>query len=194
MAVETDRVYEFGPFRVDTASRVLARGEEAVPLPPKAFDLLVLMIEGQGRALSKKQLMSALWPDTFVEEANLSFQISTLRKALGDEGTAWIETVPKHGYRFAAPVIATGGPWGEEAARAAAAAEVRHASRRRAGVRRWHVLAAAAALAAAAYVAYLQRANRPHPGPAAAVTHLPAVPLTSYPGFESDPSLSPDGN
>ena len=62
--------------------------------------LLLILVESQGRALSKAHLMSALWPDTFVEEANLPFQISALRKALGDDGARWIETLPKHGYRF----------------------------------------------------------------------------------------------
>jgi DNA-binding winged helix-turn-helix (wHTH) protein len=75
-----------------------------VPLAPKTFDLLVLLVCSDSRALSKKDLMSALWPETFVEEASLSFQVATLRKVLGEEGIDWIETIPKHGYRFAVPV------------------------------------------------------------------------------------------
>ena len=74
--------------------------DNPLALAPKTFDLLVLLVESGGRALSKRELMQALWPDMFVEEANLSFQISTLRKALGEDGPKWIETVPKHGYRF----------------------------------------------------------------------------------------------
>ena len=66
-----------------------------------------MLVRNPGRAFSKPELMTALWPDTFVEEANLSFQISTLRKALGENGAEWIETVPKHGYRFAADVVST---------------------------------------------------------------------------------------
>ena len=73
--------------------------------PPKAFDLLVLLIQSGGRVLAKHELMKALWPDTFVEEANLSFQISTLRKALGNGAADWIVTVPRLGYRFAADVV-----------------------------------------------------------------------------------------
>ena len=68
-----------------------------MPLPPKTFELLLLMAQSPGRAFSKQELMSALWPDVFVEEANLSFQVSVLRKALGQGGDPWIETVPKHG-------------------------------------------------------------------------------------------------
>ena len=94
-------LYEFGSCVLDTAKRQLSRGGQAVPLAPKAFDLLLLLVESGGRALSKAELMQSLWPDTFVEEANLSYQMSTLRKALGDDGARWIETVPKHGYRFA---------------------------------------------------------------------------------------------
>jgi DNA-binding winged helix-turn-helix (wHTH) protein len=62
------------------------------------------MAESGGRLLSKHELMEALWNGTFVEEANLSFQMSSLRKALGEEGNSWIEAVPKYGYRFKAPV------------------------------------------------------------------------------------------
>ena len=79
-------MYEFGPFRLDVARRVFTRGNEVVPLAPKTFDLLTLMLQSPGRAFSKHDLMGALWPDTFVEEANLSFQISVLRKALGEAG------------------------------------------------------------------------------------------------------------
>jgi DNA-binding winged helix-turn-helix (wHTH) protein len=97
-------VYEFGPFRLDSARRILAREGRHLTLPPKTFDLLILLIETRGRVLTKKELMSALWPDTFVEDANLSFQISALRKALGEEGTEWIETLPRYGYRFSGEV------------------------------------------------------------------------------------------
>jgi TolB-like protein/DNA-binding winged helix-turn-helix (wHTH) protein len=95
--------YEFGTYRLDDTQRVLTHGEQRLQLPPKSFDLLLLLVRDAGRAFSKKELLSALWPDAFVEEANLSFQVSTIRKALGDEAE-WIETVPKHGYRFAGAV------------------------------------------------------------------------------------------
>src|SRR3954469_22508320 len=98
-------LYEFGDCTLDTEKRLLIHDGQPITLAPKTFDLLVVLVESEGRALSKSELMQALWPDTFVEEANLSFQISTLRKALGEDGPKWIETVPKHGYRFASPVV-----------------------------------------------------------------------------------------
>ena len=98
--------YEFGPFRLDPAERLLLRDQQPVPLKPKAFDLLVLLVERHGRLLTKQQLMDALWPETSVEEGNLTHTISTLRKALGDghDGDQFVETVPTRGYRFVAPV------------------------------------------------------------------------------------------
>ncbi|HEX5080667.1 MAG TPA: AAA-like domain-containing protein [Blastocatellia bacterium] len=99
-------LYEFGPFRLDVAERLLSRDGEAVPLPPKAFDLLLALVERQGRLLEKTELMKLVWPDTYVEEANLSYTISLIRKALGEgpDPQQFIETVPKYGYRFIAEV------------------------------------------------------------------------------------------
>ena len=105
MANATGTVYEFGSFRLDTAKRLLTRDGEHLTLPPKTFDLLLLLVESRGRVFAKKELMAALWPDTFVEDANLSFQVSALRKALGGEGVEWIETLPRYGYRFAGEVL-----------------------------------------------------------------------------------------
>ena len=100
MSGRTIDLYEIGPYRLDVQRRVFSRDGQVVPLAPKTFDLLLRLVQSGGRALSKHELMSALWPDTFVEEANLTFQISTLRKALGECGALWLETLPKHGYRF----------------------------------------------------------------------------------------------
>jgi len=96
----SDESYEFGAYRLDVTQRALTHSGEPVPLPPKAFDLLLIFVRSPRRAFSKHELMTALWPDTFVEEANLSFQTSVLRKALSDGGTRFIETVPKYGYRL----------------------------------------------------------------------------------------------
>src|SRR5437762_12904560 len=93
--------YEFGPYRLDSSKRLLTRDGESVTLAPKTYELLLLLVQSDGQALSRQELMSALWPDTFVEEANLSFQVTALRKALGGD---WVETVPRHGYRFTADV------------------------------------------------------------------------------------------
>ena len=97
-------LFEFGPFRLDPSERLLMRDGEPVPLAPKVFDTLMALIENSGRLLDKDELMSMLWPDTFVEEATLARNISDLRKALGESTgkQKFIETVPKRGYRFTA--------------------------------------------------------------------------------------------
>jgi DNA-binding winged helix-turn-helix (wHTH) protein len=106
MSLQTKRIYEFGPFRLDAAEHLLLRNGEAIPLQPKAFTLLLALVERHGHLVEKDELMKKVWPDTFVEEANLSTNISLIRKALGDceNGQRYIETVPKRGYRFVAGV------------------------------------------------------------------------------------------
>jgi DNA-binding winged helix-turn-helix (wHTH) protein len=100
------RSHAFGPFGLDPAERLLLRGGQPVALTPKAFDLLVYLVERHGRLVEKQELMAALWPDAVVEEANLAYNISAVRRALGDgqEGEQFIQTVPTRGYRFVAPV------------------------------------------------------------------------------------------
>ncbi len=97
-------VVAFGPFVLDRDRRLLARDGRAVSVTPKAFDLLVILVARGGAAVSKDELMSTLWPDTAVEESNLAFQVSTLRKALGSEGARYIATLPGRGYQFVAPL------------------------------------------------------------------------------------------
>ena len=101
-----NRAYEFGPYRLDPAARLLLRGGERVPIPPKALDLLVELIKYRGRMVGKEELMQMIWPDTFVEQANLTVTISMVRKVLGErpDGGQYIETMPRRGYRFAASV------------------------------------------------------------------------------------------
>ncbi|HUK23187.1 MAG TPA: winged helix-turn-helix domain-containing protein [Terriglobales bacterium] len=95
-------VYEFGPFRVDPEKEVLLRGCEPVPLTPKTFQILLVLIRHSTEVVTKDDLMKAVWPDTFVEEANLSRNIFLLRKALGDNPQErFILTVPGRGYRLA---------------------------------------------------------------------------------------------
>jgi DNA-binding winged helix-turn-helix (wHTH) protein/TolB-like protein len=98
--------YEFGDFRLDPQERLLWRTGAIVWLTPKAFDTLLALVENSGRVLSKDELMNRVWPDSFVEEANLAQNVSTLRKALGEntDGIKYIETLPKRGYRFVIPV------------------------------------------------------------------------------------------
>jgi DNA-binding winged helix-turn-helix (wHTH) protein/tetratricopeptide (TPR) repeat protein len=98
--------YEFGPYCLDIPNRLLLRHGEVVQLTPKAFETLVLLVENHGKILQKSDMMNRLWPDTFVEEINLTVHISALRKTLGEGATEqrYIVTVPKRGYSFVAPV------------------------------------------------------------------------------------------
>jgi DNA-binding winged helix-turn-helix (wHTH) protein/TolB-like protein/Tfp pilus assembly protein PilF len=104
MGHQPKKIFEFGPYQLDAAERLLLRHREVVPLQPKVFDLLLALVERHGHLLEKDELMSAVWPDTFVSEANLANNISILRKTLGENGQQFIETAPKRGYRFVAAV------------------------------------------------------------------------------------------
>ncbi len=103
---KTRQLYEFGPFRVDANKELLLREDETVPIPPKAFQILLVLIRNHKEVVTKDDLMKTIWPDTFVEEANLSRNIFLLRKALGEspQDHQYIVTVPGRGYRFAEDV------------------------------------------------------------------------------------------
>ncbi len=100
--------YSFGRYRFAGEERVLYRDGEPVPLMPKAVDTLVALLERRGQVVDKAELMRLVWPDCTVEEIGLARNISLLRKTLGEEGDAFIETVPKRGYRFRAAEAGTG--------------------------------------------------------------------------------------
>ena len=102
ISLGTRELYEFGPYRLDAAERRVLRDGQPVPLTPKAFDTLLVLIRRAGALVTKDELLAAVWPDVVVEEATLAQNISTLRKALGE--TPYIETVPKSGYRFVGEV------------------------------------------------------------------------------------------
>jgi TolB-like protein/Tfp pilus assembly protein PilF len=107
----TDRCfYEFGPFRLDPSGRVLFRGAQAVPLPPKAGDVLVLLLQRAGDVVAKDELLKQVWHDAFVEDGSLTRTISVLRRILGGgrNGQRYIATVSRRGYRFAAQVRQAG--------------------------------------------------------------------------------------
>jgi DNA-binding winged helix-turn-helix (wHTH) protein/pimeloyl-ACP methyl ester carboxylesterase len=101
--------YRFGPFQLDVRERRLSRGSVVIPLRLKVFDTLRVLVENAGRLVTKQELLDTVWPETTVEENNLNHNVSVLRKALGDRATGqqYIETVPRVGYRFAAPVETT---------------------------------------------------------------------------------------
>lgn len=153
---------EFGPFRYDPGQHVLFREGEIVPLPPKAVDTLHALLDRRGRVVDKDELMKLVWPDTTVEEVGLARNISLLRKALGDAGESYIETIPKRGYRFVAQL-----------------SEMAPARR----PRRWPWVAAPSALLALAGWIYLQfyapSAYLPHEGEGYA--SLAAIPFECLP-------------
>src|SRR4051812_4895694 len=101
MSAPPDSAFEFGPFRLDPGERQLRRDGRLVPLTPKALDTLQVLVDSGGRAVSKDELMSSVWPDTSVSDATLAQNIFAVRRALGG---GCIETVPKFGYRFVTPV------------------------------------------------------------------------------------------
>lgn len=201
--MERDRLelYEFGPFRLEPAERKLLRGNEIVVLTPKAFDTLVLLVRNSGHLLEKDELVTALWPDSFVEEGNLTNNIFLLRKALGED-PEYIETVPKKGYRFVGAVrqlpktpLARTEKSREECAEPTNEGERRPLepmltvapAQRKPGRSKWVLFAAvlAAALGAGAFV-WWRRATR-----------LPDrsqwVQLSGLPDSASQAALSPDG-
>ena len=106
MSLQTKRLYEFGNFRLDLTEKVLSRDGKSVPVTPKVFETLCVLVERAGHLVEKDELMQKLWQDRFVEESNLTFNIKMLRKALGDSASkpVFIETVPRRGYRFIAEV------------------------------------------------------------------------------------------
>jgi DNA-binding winged helix-turn-helix (wHTH) protein/Tol biopolymer transport system component len=202
--------YEFGPFRLDAEERLLARDGAVIPLTPKAFDLLLVLIAQPGHLLAKEELMQALWPDAIVEETNLAWNISHVRKALGEgeNGERYIETVPRRGYRFVGEVREIGHTNGQPSERrkppppttsdssvVLATAPVAWPERTVATFRfpreRWLWLTISLLLALAALLFYLRR-----PSPESSVTRF-AIPLppgtVTHAAFAPVLALAPDG-
>ena len=106
MSSESPKIYEFGPFRLDTSERVLTRDEHIVGLSPKVMDLLSFLVERHGRVINKAEILKELWPDKAIDEANLSQTLYLLRQTLGKDHNKryYVETIPRRGYRFVANV------------------------------------------------------------------------------------------
>ena len=100
--MKTKHIYEFGPYRLDADEKVLLRDGQAVPIPPKDLETLLVLVERSGHIVEKDELLGKVWPGVFIEEGNLARHIFNLRQVLGEgpEGRKYIETVPKRGYRF----------------------------------------------------------------------------------------------
>src|SRR5215203_2561375 len=106
MSSISSHIHRFSDFTIDIEQKVLLRGGKAIPMAPKVFETLLALVENHGRIVLKEELMKRLWPDTFVEESNLTFNIQQLRKSLGDNAREpiYVETIPRRGYRFIAGV------------------------------------------------------------------------------------------
>lgn len=182
----------FGPFLIDVQERVLEREGQPVPLTPKAFDLLAALVEQPGRLVSKDELLTRVWPDTFVEESNLAYHVFALRKALGDTSDGqFIETVPKRGYRFKAALTPVSDGEHESAGDDGEGRDPGDASSAapKAGPSaRWAWIAVPVALLAILLVAARSTREPREPDP------VRALPLTSLRGVVRAPSLSPDGS
>ena len=112
MSGRNGHFYEFSGFRLDAENHGLWLGDKLVPIAPKALELLILLIRREGNIVSRDELLDTIWHDTFVEEANINYTVSQLRKILGansPESAPFIQTVPKQGYRFVADVVQSNG-------------------------------------------------------------------------------------
>ena len=154
--------YSFGPFRLCPTEHLFLREDTPVSLAPKAFELLTMLVTRHGRLITRDELMKAIWPDSFVEEINLTVNISILRKVLGEQpdGKAYIATVPKRGYRFDAAVIENSAAASRpaepiafnEALRAEPARDGRNLTRSRLTLKWWAFGLAVAILAASGWL------------------------------------------
>jgi Tol biopolymer transport system component/DNA-binding winged helix-turn-helix (wHTH) protein len=205
------RFYDFGLFRLDAGRRLLLRRGKPIPLTPKAFDILLVLVQNRDRIVEKDELMKLVWPNTVVEENNLTRNVSSLRKALeeGPDEHRFILTIPGRGYRFAVEIpeeMAGSAVVYERHARARVVIEERSETdsavqaiqpaksgivERKSGrsiAFRATVAAAACALLAVAAWLYISRRRE-------AILPLPrVVPLTSLPDRAECGNLSPDGN
>jgi DNA-binding winged helix-turn-helix (wHTH) protein/TolB-like protein/Tfp pilus assembly protein PilF len=186
MTQPTIHIYEFGPFSLDVTQRLLLRAGTIVPLRPKDFDLLFILVERHGRVVSKDELLRRMWPDSYVEEANLSHHVFTLRRAMGEAGGSdendssmvYIETLPRRGYRFVGEVreLIAGG---DEVVRRNPATTVQEAqpvdSSRRVVLTRKLVTVASAVLLTAAGAIYTLRG----PESALEISSLAVLPFKS---------------
>jgi DNA-binding winged helix-turn-helix (wHTH) protein len=198
MSKHARHFYEFGPFRLDATEQLLSCEGKPVALTPKALETLMLLVENSGHLVEKGELMERVWPNTFVEEGNLSVCISMLRKALGDgvNGNAFIETIPKRGYRFLLPVKeiredktdhqADGQLGSGLVSTRQTQSGLGEQTRHRSG---WIglVLALILAVCIAVWFQHLRPGNKTTSPP------LRVIPFTSYPGIETFPAFSPDG-
>jgi TolB-like protein/DNA-binding winged helix-turn-helix (wHTH) protein/Tfp pilus assembly protein PilF len=171
------RVFEFGPFRLDERERSLETGGGRIPLTPKAFQTLIVLVENSGKLVEKSVLLANVWNNVHVDEAVLTRAISDLRKTLDGEGESLIETVPKFGYRFVAPVAVSQGT---------AARPAPEVSRKGRGLWKW-----AAAVVLLLSTAWMVDALRPRLEAPPPVLHLAVLPFQPIGSSAANDSLGP---
>ena len=189
-------LYRFGPFRVDLVKRRLWRGGDLIPLTPKAFETLAALVTRAGAIVEKDDLLKIVWPDSFVEEATLAQNISTIRKALGDTSDTprYIATVPRRGYQFLATVESTvEDPTNRTEAEPAIGVSALHPSRAAGlGVLSW--LGWVVAFAAIVAMVVIGIRGHAQPGPAAAVVFTISPPAgTTFSTTGGLLAVSPNG-
>ncbi len=185
MGQQDNHSYEFGRFRLKTAERVLLREGEPVPLTPKVFDILVTLVEHGGQVVAKDDLMKRVWPNTFVEEGNLTQNISLLRKALGETagGVQFIETVPRRGYRFVAETSHSSNgdahisKSAETAPPEAPVVSIPNTARQFAGIKRTPVFATVAGLLAISIIGIVYFTGWGSPGNTSAIQSIAVLPF-----------------
>jgi Tol biopolymer transport system component/DNA-binding winged helix-turn-helix (wHTH) protein len=212
MELQTRQLYEFGSFRLAPHERRLYRGGDAVSLPPKEFDLLLLLVRNAGQPLGRENLIKSIWPNTVVEEANLNVHVSALRKILSDSSSeqSYIETLPRLGYRFVAPVTTVDEPEPSpvlEQARTEPGPDLNVTVRKVASnpaeplvsnqAARWRpqmALWLLALLAVGVLAFFTFKPPGAGPTKSAGATPVNVISLTSYAGNERQAAFSPDGN
>jgi Tol biopolymer transport system component/DNA-binding winged helix-turn-helix (wHTH) protein len=199
------RLYAFGPFRLDVDERVLLRAGQPVALTPKALAILLTLVERHGHIVEKAELMDAVWPDTAVEEGNLTQNVHTLRKVLGApaESGVVIETVPRRGYRLNGDVtfVAQDTPGATLRAEAnggeagGTSRGIGQIARIAADAHRYRLALAVAAVLALAAALLAWRDLSPTGAPKSDIGSMPPLsrPVNSLPGEKLHPTLSPDG-
>ena len=193
MTPKTIAAYGFGPFRLDPTEHLLLRDGRPVALTPKVFDVLQLLVEQHGHLVHKAMFFEQVWADSFVEEANLNRSIAVLRKALGESAgeTKYIETVPKRGYRFVAPVTMIVVPAG--ASPADNTAPPPEGAEPRLDGWGWHSRAATATLVIVAAGSLITWSVGRGAIGATTPFAVPRYEQVTFGGREGGPAISPDG-
>lgn len=194
MSSKVNKIYEFGPFRLDASTSAVWRGDELIPLAPKSVELLALLADRNGEIISKQEIFDSVWSDTFVEDGVLTQNIYSIRRALGkkEDGSQYIENVPRRGYRFAADITVINGE-GDDAAENAGKREAGASEKPNAETSgpKWWIAAAFSVLVTAAAGAYF------YLRPGETVMKTPANLEFHHVTDTGDiffPTLSPDGN